>query len=159
MSYVTTENTDQLQARYTTEICTALANARLNQQFEPLMLWDGNFNLPTKMILIIQLNKSYLPAVSTTLVYGNDPHILGKAIRLLVHLEATFNLFKLIEPYNVRSILVTTATDPRQMNNRNKWVLETEFAKTIIKQLLFLKGHNTQVYEAALAAHIKENFI
>lgn len=153
------QNMIPIEHVYTNEICSALATARLNQQFEPLIVPDGSPITFMKMVLVLQLNKSYISSVTTNTVYHSDNHILGKALRLLVFLEEKFSLFTLIEPYNVRSIMVTTAADPQQMNNRNKWVLETGFARTTTRQLIQLKHHNVQIYEAAIASLVAENRI
>lgn len=120
-------------------------------------MWSGRFDSPVPYVLILQLGKSYLQSLSTNTVYQQERHILGKAIRLLVHLEEADNLFTLIQSYNVVSILVTTATDPRQMNDSNKWVLEAAFAKRTVQQLISLKGHSQSVFNSAIASLVEEN--
>lgn len=90
-------------------------------------------------------------------IYDRERHILGKAIRLLIYLEEVHGLFQTLSRYHVRSILVSTVSAPRQMNDNNKWVLEYEFAKRTVGQLITLKTHNAFIFESAIESLINEN--
>jgi hypothetical protein len=151
------ETSEQKQQRLTIELSEHLTQSRLKQQFEPVVMWNRRFDSPIPFVLILQLDKSYIRRQFVTTVYQNEPHILGKAARLLVYLEETDKLFTLIKPYNVVSIMITTANDPREMNDSNKFVLEAKFAERTIQQLITLKGHSQSVFNAAIASFVDEN--
>ena len=151
------ETSEQKQQRLTIELSEHLTQSRLKQQFEPVVMWNRRFDSPIPFVLILQLDKSYIRRQFVTTVYQNEPHILGKAARLLVYLEETDKLFTLIKPYNVVSIMITTASDPTEMNDSNKFVLEAKFAERTIQQLITLKGHSQSVFNAAIASFVDEN--
>lgn len=142
----------------TSQIRKDLKQVIQDQRFEPLLFIDSNLKHPIQnKTLIIQLNKSYDNTSFGLLVYNNEYHILGKAMRLLTHLQDEVNIYDYFHRNGIARILITDAPDPKFLNDTNKWVFDTEHSRKIVLELLWLQRQNYELFETAIRSMVAEN--
>jgi hypothetical protein len=150
----------QTNENLTNQVREDLKEVREDQRFEPLLFVDPNIPHPTcNKLLIIQLNKSYDQATFGLLVYKDEIHILGKALRLLIHLQDECNIYNYILRNDIARILVTDAYDIASADDSNKWVFETESSKKTVGELIGIRNWDYNTFEQTLQALVLENTI
>jgi hypothetical protein len=155
---VTRETSDEMAVRFTNEIRETLATSRVIQYYEPFIINDKHTGFPTlDMILILMLNKSLFPIKPKPTVYGEEPHVYGKAMHIFMYLDENEHIFDLLPNYKIKKVVVTTVEDTARMNAANRWVFSLDYARQAAKDLRFIRKHSEANFRYALKASIEEN--